>query len=112
MEEGLPLAALEHMCGFAAAVEVRKPFTVFGVGEVAPGPIVEFVEPIQIFFVAGDFVGIQASDDRFVMHPPEFHIVLQFQMRLAEYVHKVENAAELFIQPKLSVASMILSTSA
>ncbi len=59
MEEGLPFTAFKHVRRFSTTVEIGKPFAVFRIREMAPGPVIKFIEPVEIFFVPGDFVSVQ-----------------------------------------------------
>ena len=56
METAFPLTALQREKHFAAAVEVAEPFGMLGVLEVAPGVVVDALEPLQALRVAGQAV--------------------------------------------------------
>ena len=53
MEEGFPLAAFERMSDFSPPVAVGEPFTVFRIGEVAPGVLIDLFEPVGKFSFSG-----------------------------------------------------------
>ena len=101
MEEGLPFAALEVVGGFALAVQVAEPLAVLRVGEMFETIFVKSVEPLQEGLVLGDHVGEQRGGGGLVVDPPEFHVRLEFQMRLAEGVHEVEDAVVLLVPAEL-----------
>ena len=64
---------------------------------MAPCVPVDLVEPVEELPVSGRLVGMQTGERRLVVHPPELHVVLQFQMRLAQSIHEVEDAAEFVV---------------
>lgn len=56
-------------------MEIAEPFSVFAIREVLVGPVVDLTVPVRVLFVSGQCIGKQSRDDRFVLRPPEFHIV-------------------------------------
>ena len=101
VEAAFPLAALQGQQHFALAVEVTVPFRIFGVAEVAPGVVVDALEPVEATLVAGELIALDEGDERLEVYPPELLIELEFMAGLAEAVHEVEDASELLVPPVL-----------
>ena len=95
MEAALPLAALEREEDFALTVEVAIPLGVFGVAEMAPGVVVNALEPSETTLVARELVALDEGDKRFEVYPPEFLVELEFVTGLAQAIHEVEDAVVL-----------------
>ena len=60
---------------------------------MAPHPRIDRFEVREEAFLSAELEGEQRRDRRLVVRPPEFHVVLEFEVRPAERVHEVENAA-------------------
>ena len=97
METSFPLASLEREQYFSAAVQVAVPFGIFGILEVAPGVVVDTLEPLQTFFIAGQPVPLYHGNERLDVHPPQLLVPFQLLGRTAVAVHEVEDAPVLLI---------------
>ena len=103
MEAAFPLAALEREEDFALTVEVAIPLGVFGVAEMAPGVVVNALEPSETTLVARELVALDERDERLEVYPPEFLVELEFVTGLAQAIHEVEDAVVLFVPTVLSL---------
>lgn len=97
VETAFPLTALQREKHFAAAVEVAEPFGMLGVLEVAPGVVVDALEPLQALRVAGQAVALYRGDEGLDVYPPQLLVPLQLLGRTAVAIHEVEDASILFV---------------
>ena len=97
-----PEVALERHGNAAVAVQVAEPLAVLGVRESARRPSREPCRCHRAYFVvAGQLVGQQRGDDRFVLRPPEFHVVPVLLDRHAVDVAEIEHPAVLLVPAAL-----------
>lgn len=85
----------------AVAVQVSVPVAVLAVGEVRERPVVNLFVHVGVLVVAGKLVRQQRRDNRFVVVPPEFHVVPVLDRRFVEHVAEIEHAAVLFVPAAL-----------
>lgn len=64
-----PEVALQRHGDAAVAVKVAEPFAELRVGKMPVGPIVDLAVHLLVFRVAGQLMGQQRGDDRFVVRP-------------------------------------------
>ena len=70
VETAFPFATLEGEQHLALAVEVAKPFWVFGVHEVAPYIVVYALKPCQALGVTGELVTLNHGNEGLDVYPP------------------------------------------
>lgn len=89
--------------GRSVAMEIPKPFAVFGVGKMIECVFYDLFEYFGVLFVARMFIEHQRRDNRFVMRPPEFYMrpCTLFQRRSKRSTSVSPNIpADCSIQPK------------
>ena len=84
MEAALPLAALEGQQDFALTVEVAVPLGILGVAEVAPGIVVDALEPVEATLVARELIALDEGDEGLEMYPPQLLVPFELVARMAE----------------------------
>ena len=97
MEATLPLTALQRQQHLALTVQIAVPLWVFGVGEVAPGVVVDALKPLQALLVARQLVALEQRDECLDVYPPQLLVKLQLVAGLAQAVHEVEDALVLLV---------------
>lgn len=78
MKETLPVVPFQSVRKTTIAMQVSVPFAVLLIGEMLKAPLVNLLMPIGIKGIASQTPSHQCGDDRFIVWPPELHIVPVF----------------------------------
>src|SRR5687768_1052307 len=82
----------------SVAVQITKPLTVNFIMKALIGILVHHLMPACILLITGHQVSEQCSDDRFIMRPPEFHVLPVFLHGFSIHIPEIKYAA-LFCVP-------------
>ena len=78
VEEGFPEASLEGVGPGTVLIQIAEPVAVLRVLEVGESPVAHHVVADGIAFFPCELVGERHGDERFIMRPPELHVVPVF----------------------------------
>lgn len=62
METTFPFSALEGEEDFSPTVEIAVPFRIFDILEMLPHVVMDLLEPLEAFLVAGKLIGLDEAD--------------------------------------------------
>lgn len=96
-----PEVALQAGADTAVAVEIAEPLAMLCIGKMLVGPIMDHLMPSRVLRVARELVSEQSGDDRFILRPPELHVMPVLLDRQPVDINKVQDAAVFFVPASL-----------
>src|SRR5690606_20156776 len=95
VKQAFPQVAFQGSRDAPFAVQVTKPLAMLMICEVRKRPVSQLRVPLGIARLARQLPGEERGNERFVMRPPELHVVPVLLHRFVVNVAKVKQAAIL-----------------